>query len=69
VGPPVNLVARLCALAEPRQILVDQRTVGLIGENGGAQEFRRLDPVTLKGFTRPVTVFAARRSTQALALD
>ncbi len=60
VGPPVNLAARLCALAEPGQILVDQRTVGLLGEDGGAQGFTKLEPVTLKGFTRPVTVFAVR---------
>jgi adenylate cyclase len=56
VGPPVNLAARLCALAESGQILADQRTVGLIGDNSG--RFTKLDPVTLKGFTRPVTVFA-----------
>jgi adenylate cyclase len=58
VGPPVNLAARLCALAEPGQILVDQRTVGLVGDNGDAYRFEKLDPVTLKGFTRPVNVFA-----------
>ncbi|HLK09749.1 MAG TPA: adenylate/guanylate cyclase domain-containing protein [Candidatus Binatia bacterium] len=58
VGPPVNLAARLCAVAESSQILADQRTVGLIGENGGGYRFEKLDPVTLKGFARAVTVFA-----------
>jgi adenylate cyclase len=57
VGPPVNLAARLCALAESGQILAEQRTVGLIGDNGGAYHFEKRDPVELKGFTRAVTVF------------
>ena len=57
VGPPVNLAARLCALAQSGQILTEQRTVGLIGDNGGAYRFEKLDPVELKGFTRAVTVF------------
>jgi adenylate cyclase len=57
VGPPVNLAARLCALAESGQILADQRTVGLIGDNGGVYRFEKLDPVALKGFARAVTVF------------
>jgi class 3 adenylate cyclase len=57
VGPPVNLAARLCALAESGQILADQRTVGLIGDNGGVNRFEKLDPVALKGFARAVTVF------------
>lgn len=58
VGPPVNLAARLCALADSGEILADQRTVGLSSENGHAYRFDKRDPVTLKGFTRPVTVFA-----------
>jgi adenylate cyclase len=61
VGPPVNLASRLCALAESGQILADQRTVGLIGDNGGSPQFKKLDPVTLKGFTRAVNVFAVSR--------
>jgi len=57
VGPPVNLAARLCALAESGQILADQRTVGLLGGDGSTQRFTKLDPVILKGFARPETVF------------
>ena len=57
VGPAVNLAARLCALAESTQILVHQRTVGLIGDHAGAYRFERLEPVNLKGFARAVTVF------------
>ena len=33
VGPTVNLAARLSSQAESQQILVDHRTVGLVGEN------------------------------------
>jgi len=58
VGPPVNLAARLCALADSGEILADQRTVGLSSENGHAYRFDKREPVTLKGFTHPVTVFA-----------
>lgn len=58
VGPPVNLAARLCALAESGQLLADQRTVGLIGDNDDTYGFEKLDAVTLKGFARPITVFA-----------
>jgi len=56
VGPPVNLAARLCARAEPGQILVDQRTVGLVGEAEHSR-FARLGPEeTLKGISRPVLI-------------
>jgi len=58
VGPPVNLAARLCALAEAGQILADQRTVALVGENGRGARFTKLEPVILKGFARPETVYA-----------
>jgi class 3 adenylate cyclase len=49
--------AQLCALAEPGQILAHQRTVGLIGDHAAAYRFEKLEPVTLKGFARAVTVF------------
>jgi class 3 adenylate cyclase len=57
IGLASGYVARLCALAESGQILADQRTVGLIGDNGGVHRFEKLDPVALKGFARAVTVF------------
>ena len=63
VGPPVNFAARLCALAGSGQILADQRTVGLIGDNGGVYRFEKLDPVALKGFARAVTVFVVNPET------
>jgi len=56
VGPPVNLAARLCARAESGQILVDQRTVGLVGAHDRSR-FERLEhEETLKGFSRPVVI-------------
>jgi class 3 adenylate cyclase len=59
VGPTVNLAARLCDRAENGQVLVDQRTVGLIGDEPDGVLFHRLADVELKGFSRPVTVFEA----------
>lgn len=58
VGPAVNLAARLCARAEAGQILVDQRIVGSVGEAPDGYRFERLDTAELKGFARPVTIFA-----------
>jgi class 3 adenylate cyclase len=55
VGPPVNLASRLCDRAESGQVLVDQRTVGLVGENG--LRFEKLEPAELKGFSRAVPVY------------
>jgi adenylate cyclase len=53
VGPAVNLSARLCAEAVHGEVLVDGRTIELLGES--AQQ--RLTPgeaLTLKGFQQPV---------------
>jgi class 3 adenylate cyclase len=58
VGPPVNLASRLCDRAANGQILVDQRTVGLIDEPEGVS-FRRLGEEELKGFARSVPIFEA----------
>ncbi|MGH7898650.1 MAG: adenylate/guanylate cyclase domain-containing protein, partial [Candidatus Binatia bacterium] len=59
VGPAVNLASRLCDRAESGQVLVDQRSVGLIGEDPDGVVFRQLDEVELKGFSRPVVVYEA----------
>jgi class 3 adenylate cyclase len=58
VGPAVNLAARLCDRAQAGQILVDQRTVGLIGEDAGHYRFENLDPIELKGFARAISISA-----------
>jgi adenylate cyclase len=57
VGPTVNLAARLSSQAESQQILVDHRTVGLVGEN--ICEFENIGSTELKGFARPVALFSA----------
>lgn len=60
IGPAVNLASRLCDRAESGQVLVDQRTVGLAGEDGAAPyRFEPLVPLELKGFARPIAVAAA----------
>ena len=55
VGPAVNLAARLCSEAAHGEILVDGRTIELLGEE--AKKHHRLLPgeaLQLKGFQQPV---------------
>jgi adenylate cyclase len=55
VGPAVNLAARLCAEAVHGEILIDSHTIELLGAE--AKSSHRLvagEPLTLKGFQRPV---------------
>ena len=55
IGNVTNLAARLCAHAQGGQILVSQRVHGFVAE------FARTDPigeVALKGFHRPLSVYA-----------
>jgi class 3 adenylate cyclase len=58
VGPAMNLAARLCSRADAGQILADQRVVGSVGEAPDGYRFERLTPAELKGFARPVAIFA-----------
>ncbi|HJU10729.1 MAG TPA: adenylate/guanylate cyclase domain-containing protein, partial [Candidatus Binataceae bacterium] len=58
VGPAVNLAARLSSHAESGQILVDHRTVGLVGENELCR-FESVGSTELKGFARRVELFIA----------
>jgi class 3 adenylate cyclase len=60
VGPTVNLAARLTSHAEPQEILVDHRTVGLVGEKNGLCEFENKGSTNLKGFARPIALFSAK---------
>jgi len=60
VGPAVNLGSRLCDHAKNGQVLVDQRTVGLIGDEADGVTFRPIGEEELKGFSRPVPVFEAQ---------
>lgn len=59
VGPAVNLAARLSSHAESGQVLVDHRTVGLVGENDKLCKFESIGSAELKGFARPVELFSA----------
>ncbi len=52
VGPAVNLAARLCAEAVHGEILVDPRTIELLG--AGETEMKPGEALTLKGFRAPV---------------
>ena len=55
VGPAVNLASRLCAEAAHGEILIDGRSIDMLGEE--AQQRHRLtrnDALTLKGFQQPV---------------
>ena len=58
IGPAVNLASRLCDRAWSGQVLVDQRTVGLIGERTKGYTFESLDAIELKGFARAVPISA-----------
>ncbi len=58
VGPAVNLAARLCARAEAGQVLAEPRIAGSVGDGGRGYRFVRLEAAELKGFARPITIFA-----------
>lgn len=58
VGPAVNLAARLCNRAEAGQVLADARVAGLLGDTGGRYRVVKLESAELKGFARPMTIFA-----------
>ena len=62
IGPAVNLAARLCSRAEAGQVLADPRVVGLVGNTGNGYRFDKLETAELKGFARPVTIFAVTPS-------
>lgn len=56
IGDPVNVASRLCALAGPGEILVGHRTRELAATSA---KFQPLNPVVLKGKSRPVPLFRA----------
>ncbi len=55
IGTVVNLASRLCSSAEDREILIDRAAADAIGARVKLVE---LEPRTLKGFDKPVPVFA-----------
>lgn len=59
VGARVNLAARLSSTAGPAEILVDDLTRSRIGDVFPTEP---LEPMSLKGFTEPVSAFRIRSS-------
>ncbi len=57
VGPAVNLASRLCSEAAHGEVLVDERTLELVGAAGAGalQEHAKL---RLKGYEQPVASYA-----------
>jgi len=60
IGPVTNLAARLCAEAQPGQVLLSQRVTIAVE---ALVEVEPVGDVTLKGFSRPVKVFNLIRLT------
>ena len=58
IGSVVNLAARLCAEAQPGQILVDRRARAALDDEVVAEP---TGPLTLKGYAQPVPAFVLRR--------
>jgi class 3 adenylate cyclase len=54
IGSQVNLAARLCAVAGPREVLMSESTYLRVADLVAAQ---RLDPIKVKGFSEPVPVY------------
>lgn len=53
VGTPVNLAARLCSAARTGEVLIDERTVHLAGDD----RVVRRDPMQIKGLSGMQAVF------------
>ncbi len=58
IGDTVNVASRICALAEPGEILVGAGTANALGVFAQLEE---MAPVRLKGKAQPVPVFRAKR--------
>ena len=54
VGPAVNLASRLCSEAAHGEVLIDARTIELLGAEAGRGELRPGETLRLKGFQQPV---------------
>jgi len=55
VGPAVNLASRLCSEAAHGNVLVDERTIELLGSADMRAALRPCAPLTLKGYRDPVS--------------
>jgi len=54
VGPAVNLASRLCSEAAHGEILIDGRTIELLGDEAQRHQLRPGEALQLKGFQQPV---------------
>ena len=54
VGPAVNLASRLCSEAAHGEVLIDARTVELLGDEARRPELQPGEALQLKGFAQPV---------------
>jgi adenylate cyclase len=54
VGPAVNLASRLCAEAAHGEVLIDARTIELLGDEARRPELQPGEALQLKGFVNPV---------------
>jgi class 3 adenylate cyclase len=54
VGPAVNLASRLCSEAAHGEVLIDARTIELLGEEARRPELQPGESLQLKGFQQPV---------------
>ena len=54
VGPAVNLASRLCSEAGHGEVLVDERTLELLGGPAGVHALRPHEPLLLKGYQQPI---------------
>jgi adenylate cyclase len=54
VGPAVNLASRLCGEASNGEILIDSRTIELLGEEARSHRLTPGEALNLKGFQQPV---------------
>jgi len=54
VGPAVNLASRLCSEAANSEVLVDSRTLELLGGTAERVQLQPGEPLRLKGFQQPV---------------
>jgi len=54
VGPAVNLASRLCSEATHGEILVDKRSIELLGEASTSHRLLPGEALQLKGFQQPV---------------
>jgi adenylate cyclase len=57
IGDPVNTGARLCAIAQPGQVLISEPTLARLGDAFDVQE---LPEAKLKGKSKPLRVFEVR---------